>query len=253
MTSTTRQSSWLPQTAQIKLIEVLIMTGLPCSGRRCAQTKIGRAPVRRAAEILALAGAARAAPLRNPVMSASRVFAAAARSDDLRIPALSVFAIEEPENHLSPYYLARIVRQVRSIVGGDTAQALLTSHAPAVLSRVEPPEVRYCRCYDSTRETHVTAIELPKDDEEAGKFVRGAMLAFPELYFARFVILVEGDSERVVLPRLAQAEGLLVDPSFVAIVPLGGRHVQYFWTLLEDLSIPYATLLDLDVGRKGGG
>ena len=175
------------------------------------------------------------------------------RSDDLRVPALSMFAIEEPENHLSPYYLARIVRQVRSIVGGDTAQALLTSHAPAVLSRVEPPEVRYCRCYDSTRETHVTAIELPKDDEEAGKFVRGAMLTFPELYFARFVILVEGDSERVVLPRLAQAEGLLVDPSFVAIVPLGGRHVQHFWTLLEDLSIPYATLLDLDVGRKGGG
>jgi putative ATP-dependent endonuclease of OLD family len=56
-----------------------------------------------------------------------------------------------------------------------------------------------------------------------------------------------------VLPRLAQAEGLLVDPSFVAIVPLGGRHVQHFWKLLEDLSIPYATLLDLDVGRKGGG
>lgn len=175
------------------------------------------------------------------------------RADDLRIPALSIFAIEEPENHLSPYYLARIVRQVRSIVEGDTAQALITSHAPAVLSRVEPSEVRYCRCEDDPRETTVRTIDLPDDDEEAGKFVRGAMLAFPELYFARFVILVEGDSERIVLPRLAQAEGFLVDPSFVAIVPLGGRHVQYFWKLLQSLSIPYATLLDLDVGRKGGG
>ena len=175
------------------------------------------------------------------------------RTDELRIPSLSVFAIEEPENHLSPYYLSRIVRQVRSIVQGDTAQALLTSHAPAVLSRVEVTEVRYCRCDADTRETRVSAITLPGDDEEAGKFVRGAMLAFPELYFARFVILVEGDSERVVLPRLAQAEGLLVDPSFVAIAPLGGRHVQHFWKLLEDLSIPYATLLDLDVGRKGAG
>jgi putative ATP-dependent endonuclease of OLD family len=47
------------------------------------------------------------------------------RADDLRIPALSVFAIEEPENHLSPYFLARIVRQVRSIVQGDSAQALI--------------------------------------------------------------------------------------------------------------------------------
>ena len=41
--------------------------------------------------------------------------------------------------------------------------------------------------------------------------------------------------------------------SFVAIVPLGGRHVQHFWRLLKQLGIPYATLLDLDLGRKGGG
>jgi putative ATP-dependent endonuclease of OLD family len=79
------------------------------------------------------------------------------------------------------------------------------------------------------------------------------MHAFPELYFARFVVLVEGDSERVVLPLLAKADGFLVDPSFVAIVPLGGRHVQHFWRLLTGLSIPFATLLDLDLGRNGGG
>jgi putative ATP-dependent endonuclease of the OLD family len=83
--------------------------------------------------------------------------------------------------------------------------------------------------------------------------VRGAMLAYPELYFARFVLLVEGDSERIVLPRLAEALDLLIDPAFVAIVPLGGRHVQHLWRLLSDLEIPYATLLDLDLGREGGG
>lgn len=174
-------------------------------------------------------------------------------SDQLRIPALSVFAIEEPENHLSPYYLSRITQQVRTIVEGDVAQALITSHSPAVLSRVEPVEVRHCRCDIKSRETEVNAIKLPEGDEDAAKFVRGAMLAFPELYFARFVILVEGDSERVVLPRLAEADGLLIDPSFVAITPLGGRHVNHFWKLLDDLTIPYATLLDLDLGRNGGG
>jgi putative ATP-dependent endonuclease of OLD family len=61
---------------------------------------------------------------------------------------------------------------------------------------------------------------------------------YPELYFARFVILGEGDSEQVVLPRLASALGLEVDPAFVAIVPLGGRHVNHFWKLLNDLHIP---------------
>ncbi len=47
--------------------------------------------------------------------------------------------------------------------------------------------------------------------------------------------------------------GFDIDRSFVAVVPLGGRHVNHLWRLLADLDIPYATLLDLDWGRDGGG
>jgi putative ATP-dependent endonuclease of OLD family len=175
------------------------------------------------------------------------------RNDDLRIPALTIFALEEPENHLSPYFLARIIQQVQSLTDRGGAQAIVTSHSPAVLSRVEPQQVRYCRVDPTSRASSVKQIEMPADSVEATKFVRGAILAYPELYFARFVLLVEGDSERIVLPRLAEAMDLLIDPAFVAIVPLGGRHVQYFWRLLSNLGIPYATLLDLDLGREGGG
>lgn len=175
------------------------------------------------------------------------------RDDTLRIPALTLFALEEPENHLSPYFLARIIRQVRSLTDAGCAQAFITSHSPAVLSRVDPREVRYCRCDSKTRVSSVKKIKIPPKTDEAAKFVRGAMLAYPELYFARFVLLVEGDSERIVLPALAEALDLLIDPAFVAIVPLGGRHVQHFWRLLKQLGIPHATLLDLDLGRVGGG
>jgi len=175
------------------------------------------------------------------------------RDDNLRIPALTLFALEEPENHLSPYFLARIIRQVRSLTDDGGAQAIVTSHSPAVLSRVNPREVRYCRCDPKTRISTIKRIKIPSGTGEEAKFVRGAMLAYPELYFARFVLLVEGDSERIVLPRLAEALNLLIDPAFVAIVPLGGRHVQYFWRLLTDLGIPHATLLDLDLGRDGAG
>jgi len=175
------------------------------------------------------------------------------RDDTLRIPALTLFALEEPENHLSPYFLARIIRQVRSLTDAGSAQAIVTSHSPAVLSRIHPREVRYCRCDPKTRVSTVKKIKMPTGIEETAKFVRGAMLAYPELYFARFVLLVEGDSERIVLPQLAEALDLLIDPAFVAIVPLGGRHVQHFWRLLKHLGIPHATLLDLDLGREGGG
>jgi putative ATP-dependent endonuclease of OLD family len=179
--------------------------------------------------------------------------AAGFHKEQLYIPALSIFALEEPENHLSPFFLSRVVRQIRSLTVGGRSQAVVTSHSPAVLSRVEPEEVRYCRCHPLSRISSIKPIRLPADTVEAAKFVRGALLAYPELYFARFVLLVEGDSERVVLPRLAEALDLLIDPAFVAIVPLGGRHVQHFWRLLSDLEIPFATLLDLDVGREGGG
>jgi len=175
------------------------------------------------------------------------------RDDTLRIPVLTLFALEEPENHLSPYFLARIIRQVRSLTDAGGAQAIVTSHSPAVLSRVNPREVRYCRYDPKTRISTVKKIKIPPSIDEESKFVHGAMLAYPELYFARFVLLVEGDSERIVLPRLAEALNLLIDPAFVAIVPLGGRHVQHFWRLLKHLDIPHATLLDLDLGRYGGG
>ena len=83
--------------------------------------------------------------------------------------------------------------------------------------------------------------------------MREAVEAFPELYFARLVLLGEGDSEQVVLPRLLSAQGVGVDLSSISIAPLGGRHVNHFWRLLNALGIPYLTLLDLDVARHGGG
>lgn len=79
------------------------------------------------------------------------------------------------------------------------------------------------------------------------------MKAYPELYFARFVVLAEGESEAIVISRLSQAMGIPLDRSFVPVVPLGGRFVTHFWRLLEGLEIPYATLLDLDLGRQHGG
>jgi len=65
--------------------------------------------------------------------------------------------------------------------------------------------------------------------------------------------LGEGDSEEVVLPRLLAARGILTDDASISIVPLGGRHVNHFWRLLNALGIPHATLLDLDLARHQGG
>ncbi|MEE4013455.1 AAA family ATPase [Roseibium sp. FZY0029] len=173
--------------------------------------------------------------------------------EKLRRTHLTVLAIEEPENSLSPFFLSRIVTQAREIGEMSTAQALISSHSASILSRIEADEVRYFRLNRQMRRASVRLLTLPEDDAEASTYVRLAVRSYPELYFARFVILAEGDSERIVVPRLAEARGVPLDPSFVPVVPLGGRYVSHFWRLLSDLGIPYATLLDFDLGRAHGG
>jgi putative ATP-dependent endonuclease of OLD family len=172
--------------------------------------------------------------------------------DRLNPPALVVLAIEEPENHLAPHYLGRIMQRLLRLSESPRGQVLLASHSPGILSRVRPTNVRYLRL-DTERETEVHKIILPADEDAAFKYVNEAVRAYPELYFSNLVILGEGDSEQVVLPEVAKALGVPLDVNFVSFVPLGGRHVNHFWKLLSDLRIPHLTLLDLDVGRQGGG
>ncbi|MEP6822743.1 MAG: TOPRIM nucleotidyl transferase/hydrolase domain-containing protein [Chthoniobacterales bacterium] len=174
--------------------------------------------------------------------------------DEATLPALTVFAVEEPENHLAPHYLGRILALLYQLAGRSNAQVLLSSQSPAILGRVAPEQVRHFRL-DATRGTaSVRAIQLPQEDAgEVYKYVKEAVRAYPELYFASLVVLCEGDSEEIVLPRLATALGLPLDRRFVSVVPLGGRHVNHFWRLLRGLGIPHATLLDLDRERGGGG
>jgi len=179
--------------------------------------------------------------------------AAAFQPAGVPLPALTLIAVEEPENNLAPFYLSRIVRQIEDLTKGSRAQAVVSSHSASILARVDPSQVRHFRLNPADRTAQVRAIRLPVAQEEASKFVREAVRTYPELYFARFAVLGEGASEEVVLPRLASAMGFDIDRSFIAVVPLGGRHVNHLWRLLTDLDIPYATLLDLDWGRDGGG
>jgi hypothetical protein len=170
------------------------------------------------------------------------------------LPILTVFAVEEPENHLSPQYLGRVVGELNGISSDERAQVLLSSHSPSILRRVQPDHVRYFLGNEQTHASRVKPIPLPTDaTEESFKYVREAVRGFPELYFAHLVILGEGPSEEIVLQRLFEASGTPLDKHFISVVPLGGRHVNHFWRLLHGLEIQYLTLLDLDREKEGAG
>jgi hypothetical protein len=175
--------------------------------------------------------------------------------DRLAPPALTVLAVEEPENHVAPQLLGRITELLRAVSTAPPGQVVITSHSPGILSRVDPTEVRYLRLVTdaSARTTEVREIVLPPRGDEAYKYIKEAVRAYPELYFAQLVILGEGDSEELVIPRILRAAGVGLDAQSISVVPLGGRHVNHLWRLLAGLSIPHVTLLDLDLERDGGG
>jgi len=168
-------------------------------------------------------------------------------------PALTVLAVEEPENHIAPQLLGRIIERLKSLATGDNAQVLLTSHTPAIIKRIDPKAIRHLRMSKNRHCSIVSRILLPKEDDEAYKFVKEAVKAYPEIYFARLVILGEGDTEEIIIPKAIEVYGYDIDHSGVSIVPLGGQYVNHFWKLLNQLDIPYLTLLDLDSERYGGG
>ena len=170
------------------------------------------------------------------------------------LPILTLFAVEEPENHLSPHYIGKIVGELNKISEDASSQVIISSHSPSILGRIEPDNIRYFLGHENTETTTIKTIFLPDDEgDESYKYVREAVRGYPELYFSRLVILGEGASEEIVLKHLFEVSGTPLDTSFISVVPLGGRHVNHFWRLLHSLDIPFLTLLDLDLEKEGAG
>lgn len=170
-------------------------------------------------------------------------------------PVLTILAIEEPENHIAPHHIGKLIKRFKQLGNNDNSQVILTSYSPAIVKRIDPEDLKYLRIENNDRvlQTIVSDIQLPPAIDESYKYIKGAIQAYPELYFAKLVVLGEGDSEELLLPKFFDLLGKEVDSSQISIVPLGGRHVNYFWKLLNALRIPHITLLDFDNERYGGG
>lgn len=167
-------------------------------------------------------------------------------------PLLTILAVEEPENHIAPQLLGRVVSILTSISKQDKTQVFLSSHTPAIIKRIDPESIFHFRI-DKKYKSEVNAILLPNKADEAYKFVKEAIRNYPEIYFAKLAVIGEGDSEEVLFNRLMETNKVDFDDNIITFVPLGHRFVNHIWKLLNILNIPYVTLLDLDIERNGGG
>lgn len=175
-------------------------------------------------------------------------------SDEIGVvrPLLTLLAIEEPENHIAPQLLGRVTTILSKISKAENAQVFLCSHTPAIVRRVPPEAVCHFRI-DDVYQSEVNTITLPDEASEVYKYVKEAVHNFPEMYFAKLVVIGEGDSEEVIINKLTEVLEYDFDDNLITFAPLGHRFVHHIWKLLNSLKIPYVTLLDLDVERHGGG
>ena len=167
-------------------------------------------------------------------------------------PLLTILAIEEPENHIAPQLLGRVIKILNKLAEKNNTQVLLSSHTPAIVKRLHPESIFHFRITEEYK-TEVNGILLPDKSDEAYKYIKEAVHNYPEIYFAKLVVIGEGDSEEVIFNRLMQVMDTDFDDNIITFAPLGHRFVNHIWKLLETLHIPYITLLDLDVEREGGG
>lgn len=168
-------------------------------------------------------------------------------------------AIEEPEAHLHPH----VQRSVFSSILGKrrhlarkeqqlsvSRTVLLTTHSPHVAS-VAP--LRSLVLLRSTSRGSVAlstaAIALAKRDEE--DLERYLDVTRAEMLFARAVLLVEGDAEMFVIPRIAEFVGIDLDLLGITICSVGGTNFTPHVKLLRALAIPFAVITDLDPDENG--
>lgn len=168
-------------------------------------------------------------------------------------PALTILAVEEPENHIAPQLLGRIIDNLYQISTKKNSQVILTSHSPSIVKRIKPESIRHLRISKENLCTKVNKILLPDEEDEAHKYVKEAVTCYPEIYFARLVVFGEGDTESIIIPKAIETLGSKIDSCGISVVPLGGRFVNHFWKLLYEIEIPFITLLDLDSERAKGG
>jgi len=130
-----------------------------------------------------------------------------------------IVAVDEPETHLHP----TAQRSVAKSLVAPTGQRVLVTHAPAVVSEVQPLDLVAFRPDRTVR-------QLPAGHAIAGyeSLVRHWSSRLIEPLTARSILAVEGPSDRIVLERVAELTGVDLDRLGIAVFDLDGAQLFPF-------------------------
>jgi hypothetical protein len=157
--------------------------------------------------------------------------------------------VEEPELYLRPQaqrHLYRLLREF-SLVGNQT---IYSTHSPAFLNVSRLDELVFVERLPSkgTRALQPEPVSADEDFRVMTEFdaARG------ELFLARAVVLVEGLTEKLVLPFVFSTLGYDVDREAISIIECGGKpNIPLFARICRATGIPFVVVHDSD--RRASG
>ncbi len=160
--------------------------------------------------------------------------------------------IEEPEAHLHTQRQLRMMKSLQEQAKEKGIQIIVTTHSPNLASAIELDNIVMIR--------HGRAFSMAEGETELEtsdyRFLKRFLdVTKANLFFARGVMIVEGDAENILLPTLASLIGRDFTEHGVSIVNVGGvglrRYARIFQrkNLKKDaqLDIPVACVTDMDV------
>ena len=166
---------------------------------------------------------------------------------------LPLLLIEEPEAHLHPQRQLQLMEFLQSATGssgdGGPVQVILTTHSPNLASKIPLSNlvVMSGKRPFSLREG---STELASSDY---KFLERFLdVTKANLFFARAVMVVEGDAEELLLPAIASILGRDLTKAGVSVVNVRGTGLRRYSRIFQrpsgdGLGVRVAAISDLDV------
>lgn len=189
------------------------------------------------------------------------------------LPAVHLIFIEEPEAHLHPQMQEVFIKQLNAAVQAFSVeypdqewpvQFVVTTHSSHIANAAPFDAVRYFLAKPSadgaTRHTVIKDFRKGADQikESDRSFLHRYMtLTKCDLFFADKAILVEGPTERLLMPRIFQLIDEALDESkklsqqYVSTVEVDGANAKIFSPLLDFLELRTLVITDLDAVKMG--
>ncbi|WP_318506086.1 ATP-dependent nuclease [Bacillus sp. T3] len=166
---------------------------------------------------------------------------------DNSIDGMKLALIEEIEAHLHPQAQLRLIDFLQNVQ--KKGQFILTTHSTTLASSINLKNLIICR----DNQVYPMGPEYTQLAEDDYSFLERFLDATKaNLFFARGVILVEGDAENLLVPTIAMILGKPLHKYGISIVNVGStaflRYAKIF--MRKDgkkMNIPVAIITDLDV------